>query len=260
MTYKMNYDDGEARQTDLFAVDQQTRPIPENAYRAPRPGFQLPSIIRTGATVLMAGAVFFTAEILLPGNFKPSTLVGTYDARVAAAVKASEAQQQAKFEIYVGQVRLANDQNLERYRTQAQAISGYYTATYDRTKIYATGLTQLQHQYAGVLLQQTRETQSTDMSLVNMAKFLGRVGNIIEPGSGDSALQYADGLSQQLTAELNHAAQSGITVKVDGWDTNLPSPAEVQLALQELKPVPLPPPPQIWEDAPRQDFSKSKAH
>lgn len=45
--------------------------------------FVLPDIAKTATTFVLAGAVFFGAEAMAPGTFKPSTLMGTYDARSA---------------------------------------------------------------------------------------------------------------------------------------------------------------------------------
>lgn len=238
MTYEINYD------APAHGDGADNAPDPSSPRRLrPRRRVEVPSILKTGAAVIFAGGVFFGAEMALPYNWKPSHFTGTYDARVTAAVKAAELQQQAQYEAYAESVRLANAQNLEKYKAASQAVLGYYGATYDRAKVFASAVAQIQSQYVNYRMNQAQTRQGTDNMVINYARMWGRFAELMAPGSGRAALDYADALSEKLDAELTAAARNGQTIGVEGWDTNLPSPQEVQAKLEALKPVPLPEPP-----------------
>lgn len=209
--------------------------------------FVLPDIAKTASTFVLAGAVFFGAEAMAPGAFKPSTLMGTYDARVSSAVKAAELTQQARYEVWLAEAKLSVDQQLEQYRALNQGVLANYQATYDRGRIMAEATARIQSQYVAARMSQTQSTQATDVAIVNWTRFFGRVAETLEPGAGAAALGYADNLSAQLSNELTAAATQGVTIDVEGWDTGLKPVGELQQEFAALKPIVLPPPPALGE-------------
>lgn len=226
---------------DQFAVPAERRFTGEPVRR--RKTFEVPAIVKTGGAIVIAGSIFFGAEALAPANFKPSHLVGSYEAAISEQVKAAELRQQAKFDSYVKQVELANAQNVEQYKANAQAVLAGYNASWDRAKIFADATAKIQTQYVAYRMDQVRNRQSPDIGIANLARLWGRVANVMSPGSGDSAMEYSNRLGAELEAGLTAAAQNGQQISVEGWDTDLPSPAEVEQRLAALKPAPLPPPP-----------------
>ena len=230
----------------------------QSPYRAvlPKRQWVIPSILKTFLTFLIAAALFFGSEIVLPDNFKPSTLVGTYDARLSAAVKAAELQQQVKYDGWAISYKTTYDQNLEQYKAATQGILRNYDASYQLNNTVMTGYIQLHQQYKGVLYSYTQQTQSADMSLSNMSTGWGRILNLLQPGAGDSALEYADTLKSGMKSELRDAAADDFPLELKDWQSKLASPEEVRAQIESVKLLPPPPMPQIGEDAPRQDFSK----
>ncbi len=242
MTYQITYGDDATAQVDVVA---NRRPQPTAINAAPARGFALPSIAKTALIFAAGGGAFFGAEVYAPVAFRPSTVVGTYDARVTAAVKAAELTQQARYESWANQVKLGVEQRAEQFKAFNNAVIARYQATWDRTKIYADATAKIQTQYAAMRMAQTQQAQSTDTGIVNLARLWGRVANTIQPGAGDSALEYARSLSGELSGELTDAATNGVTISVDGWDTGLATVADLQRDLAAIKPVSIPAPPTI---------------
>jgi len=252
---RINYDGDKPTQTDLFEVERQSSQHPKQKAQW---RFAVPSILKTGATFLIAGGLFFGSEIILPDNFKPSTLVSTYDARLAAAVKAAELQQQAEYDGWAVRYKTTYDQNLEQYKAATQGILRNYDASYQLNNTVMTGYIQLHQQYKGVLYSYTQQTQAADMSLSNMSTGWGRILNLLQPGAGDSALHYADTLKSGMRSELREAAADDFPLELKDWQSKLASPEEVRAQIESVKLLPPPPLPRIGEDAPRQDFSQAE--
>ncbi len=237
MPYTMDYSGTEPEQRNLAPREAQT------VHAAPpyptRRRFEVPSIVKTGATFAFAAGLFFSAEALAPPELRPSTWTGTYNARVEAAVKASELNQQAKLSV---------EQQAEQYKALNQGFLAEYQATLDRGKILATATAEIQKQYVGYRMAQTQATQSTDIAISNWTRLWGRFANAMEPGAGDSALAYSQRLGDELSGELTSAAKNGQTISVEGWDTGLASVADLRRQIANLKPITIPPPPRLGEE------------
>ncbi|MPT47983.1 MAG: hypothetical protein E2598_06125 [Sphingobium sp.] len=105
MSYTVDYSGEHPEQTNIASEDYPPQAI--RYIEIPRRGFAIPSIVKTSAAFLMAGGVFFAAEAYAPPQYRPSTIMGTYDARVTAAVKASELQQQVNIELWSASAKIA---------------------------------------------------------------------------------------------------------------------------------------------------------
>ena len=174
--------------------------------------------MKTAATVTVAASIFFGVEMFAPSAFKPSTLVGSYDARIQAAVKAAELQQQSEYDAWLEQVRLVNAQNQENYRAANQAALGYYQASYDRARVYAEATARIQGDLANAQIRLSSQTRGGERGISNFSRTIGQLINVFSPGAGDAAIQYGDDLADSLSADLNAAAMSGATVSIEGWD------------------------------------------
>jgi hypothetical protein len=217
---------------------------------AARRRFRIPSVVKTAALIIICGAAFFGAERYAPVEYRPSTLVGSYEGHVDAAIKAALNEQQARFDAWATEVRTVYANSLDQYRLASQGVLSYYQASYQRTQLYAQATTDLQKMFQGALYQLNMQTRGGDLAAINMAKIFGHIGNALKPGSGDDALRWAQRESQKLARELMAAASSGVTVNVDGWDAGLPAPDEVQKALGRIKALKLPPMPDFREGVP----------
>lgn len=215
-------------------------------YRPSR-GFRVPNILKT-AVVFMSGAtLLFGLEMHAPPGFRPSTFMGTYDARIAAAVKAAELQQQSRFDAWAVQLKLAADQRAEQYKTVAQGVLANYNATYDQAKIYAEATTQMQGRLAASIIAQKQGEHGADIGIINLARMWGQLGGLIDENSAEMALQYADNRSAELSAELIKAAQIGAQADITGWNVNIASPQDVAATLATIKPLEIPPLPSLGE-------------
>lgn len=247
--YAMNYD-GEAAQTRSPAAHNDNDTAPPQIQQPSRPReirFRVPSILKSAAVFMTGAAMLFTWETYAPEGYRISTFMGTYDARIAAAVKAAELQQQSRFDVWAADVKLAADQQAEQYRAATQGVLQNYTATYDRGKIITQAAVELQGRYATTLMNQKTQEQGTDIGIINLVRGFGRVANALEDGAGDNAIDYADNLSKTLQAEITDAARNGAETAVVTWDTGLASPSDVAATLATIKPLRIPPPPSIGE-------------
>ncbi len=245
--------DGSAEQENLPTLPAPATPPaqPPIIYMQP-PWPRVPAAVSFLGSILLAGAAFFGAEYYAPDALKPSTLMGTYDARLTATVRAAELQQQAHYENWAEQVRMAAAQNNQQYQAMAQAVVQHYSATYDRARMYAEATTQLQQAYVQHRVSIARSAQSSDTGLTNFARSLGRIISLFDPELGQGPLDYADSLTEELQGELDDAVRSGVLVEVQGWDTNIPSPEMVRRELDRYRPVQIPPIPPLSDETPHQ--------
>lgn len=248
MNYEMNYSGERPAQTGDYAPSQHYPPRSAADYR-PRRGFAIPSIVKTAATFAVAGGLFFGMEAYGPPEWRPSRFTGTYDAAVHSAVKAAELQQQAKNDAWAASVKVAADQQVEQYKAVTQTVLANYSAAVDRAKIFAEATARIQAQFVAGRIAQAQASQSADQSVINLTRLWGRFANAIEPGAGDSALEYSKKLSGQLSDELTDAAANGQTISIEGWNTGLPSLQEQQALIASIKPMTIPPPPRFGDHA-----------
>jgi hypothetical protein len=244
VTYSINYAGDAPTQDGAPAPEEQ--PGRKDAKRYPRPRRRfVPSVLKTGVTFLTAAGLFFGAEAFAPPALRPSTLMGTYEARVTAAVKSAELTQQGRYEDWAAEVRVRVAQQSEQFRAINQSVIARYQATFDRGRMLAEATARIQSQYVAARMAQVQGMQSTDMAVVNMARLFGRVANIVDRGSGDEAMAYAGNLGSELSRELTQAATQGVTISVEGWDTGLASVEDLRRDIEALRPITIPPPPRL---------------
>ena len=246
--YQIEYDDAGSRQagasSNLPAV---SRPRNIEVMDEPRRRFRIPSILKTASVFALGALALAGAEKYVPDTWRPSTIVGTYDARVASAVKAAELNQQALLDAWAAQARIATEQNAEQYRAAMAAINTNYQAVYDRAKIYAEAATRIQGEYARMRMSQENAQSGAETGIINLVRMIGHGANALEAGSGNDALAYSDAMSRDLSNRMTAAAVEGSSINVTGWDTGLPSPETVRAEIARLRPVPIPPPPVLSE-------------
>lgn len=246
--YQIEYDDAGSRQADTTSnLPVVSRPRHVEVLDEPRRRFRIPSILKTASVFALGALALAGAEKYAPDTWRPSTIVGTYDARVASAVKAAELNQQAQLDAWAAQVRVATEQNAEQYRTAMAATNANYQAVYDRAKIYAEAATRIQGEYVRMRMSQVNAQSGAETGIVNLVRLIGHGANALEAGSGNDALAYSDAMSRDLANRMTVATMEGSRIDVTGWDTGLPSPESVRAEIGRFRPVPIPPPPVLSE-------------
>ena len=231
------------------------RPEP---YRRP---FRLPAIVNTGLTIVFAAACFFGLERGAPHDFKPSTLVGGFESSVGAQMAAAELEQKARFAAYEGEMKLAVETQAKQNEMMQQAILQHYVAVYDRAKTMTEAANTYQGKYLDARIRQVDAVQSTDTGVVSISRLIGRGLNLLDPGAGDEALQYADNLTEGLEAGLTQAAQEGVQVDLSDWDYGIPPPSEIKAQLASVPKIKLPKPPSLalhYQSTPKPSESKAR--
>lgn len=246
--YQIEYDEGGSRQasapSNLPAV---SRPRHVEVIDEPRRGLRIPSILKTASVFALGALTLTVAEKYAPDEWRPSTIVGTYDARITATVKAAELNQQAQFDAWAAEARIATEQNAEAYRAMMNAMIANYQASYDRGRIYAEAATRMQGQYATMRMNQVNAQSGSETGIINLVRMFGHGANALEAGSGNDALAYSDAMSRDLSNRMTQAAMEGARIDVTGWDTGLPSPDTVRADLARFAPRQIPPPPVLSE-------------
>lgn len=246
--YQIEYDDAGSRQAEAPSnLPAVSRPRNVEVIDEPRRRFRIPSILKTASVFALGALALAGAEKYAPDTWRPSTIVGTYDARVASAVKAAELNQQAQLDAWAAQARIATEQNAEQYRAAMAATNANYQAVYDRAKIYAEAATRIQGEYARMRMSQANAQSGAETGIINLVRMIGHGANALEAGSGNDALAYSDAMSRDLSNRMTAAAVEGSSINVTGWDTGIPSPETVRAEIARFRPVPIPPPPVLSE-------------
>lgn len=247
--YQIDYDDdGGARQArSLENLPVQSRPRYVEVIDEPRRRFQIPSILKTASVFALGMLALASAEKYAPDTWRPSTIIGTYDARIASAVKAAELNQQGRLDAWAAEARVSSEQNAEAYRAAMTATNNNYQALYQRAQVYAQAATQMQGEYARMRMNQANAQSSSETGIINLVRLFGHGANALENGAGNDALAYSDAMSRDLSNRMTQAAMEGARIDVTGWDTGIPSPESVRAELARYQPVPIPPPPVLSE-------------
>jgi hypothetical protein len=221
-------------------------PQPPYGYPPYKEPFRVPAVVNTVFSIALAAALFFGAQRYAPHDLKPSTMVGGFEAEVGAQMKAAELNEQARFASWEAEVKVAVETQAKQNEMMLQGILQNYQAVYDRAKIMAEAANNYQGKYLDARIAQTTAVQSTETGLVSISKLIGLGFNLIEPGSGDAALEYAENLNVGLVAGLTQAAQEGVRVDLTtDWNIGLPPPSEVQAMVASVRPVQIPKPPTL---------------
>lgn len=210
-----------------------------------RPPLRLPAIANTAMTILAAGVLFFGAERFAPHAYKPSTLLGSYEATVNEQLKAAELNEAARFAEYEATLKLAVDTQAKQTEMLLQAILKNYEALYDRNKLIAETAMRMQSQYYASRVELQKELQSGSVAVVTGATLLGQILNGVAPGSGDNALRYADAVSKDVVGRFEEAARSGAQFKLNDWDLRTVPPEAVKQQILSLPSLRIPEPPPL---------------
>lgn len=216
-------------------------PYPQ-PYREP---LRIPAIVNTGLTIVFAAAVFFGAERYAPQPYRPSTLVGGYEAEIGSQVAAAQNAERARFEAYQAEVKVAAETQVKETEKLLESILQYYQALHERGRIMAQAASDMQGRYVTERMSQKKDVQSSDMAIISLATLIGRGLNIVEPGMGDDALAYAEQLEQGVVQGLTEAAQEGARADLHDWDLGVPQPAEVARLIARVPVMEIPEPPPL---------------
>jgi hypothetical protein len=256
MSHEYEVEYGQDGKAQINRVPQQSqRPMPQDQggyHQQPQYGyppykepFRLPAVVNTILSIGFAAALFFGMEKYAPHDLKPSTTVGAYEASIGQQLKAAELNEQARLSQYEAEVKVAVETQAKQNEMMLQAILQHYIATYERAKTMTEAANNYQGKYLDATISQTAGVQSSDVGIVSIATLAGRGLNLIEPDSGNAALQYAEKINEGLRKGLNEAATQAVRVDLTGWSYGLPPPSEVQAMIASVRPVQIPKPPTL---------------
>ncbi|MCW2368826.1 hypothetical protein [Sphingobium sp. B11D3D] len=245
--YSMNYEGAAAQASAPQEVLPPLTPMPHYYMAPPKRGIS--AVLMAFVASVGTLGVVISLEMAAPTDWKPSSVFGSYNGRLAAEIKAHDLETQAEYQNWAQGVQLSVNQQVDAYRTKIQAVGGHYQAAMERAQMFAGSTARMQEAYLQQKMGQVIAQQGGDYTVINMARILGDLFSIGDEQTGRQIHAYADNISDRLNRELNQAVQSGVLIKVDGWDTNLPSPYEVQAELANVPPIQLPPLPRMSRDA-----------
>ena len=102
--YQMEYEDNGSGEQVNGQMPVVVRPRHVEVME-PREGFRIPSLLKTASAFALGLLALGGLEKYGPEEIRPSTIMGTYDARVTSAVKAAELNQQARFDAWAAEVK-----------------------------------------------------------------------------------------------------------------------------------------------------------
>lgn len=244
--YSIDYQNGGAKSS---APAQEILPasMPPHFITAPRRG--LSAVVQGFFVAAGTLALVVGLEIAAPLDWKPSSVFGSYNGRLAAEIKAHDLETHAQYESWAQGVQLSVNQQMDSYRAKVQSVAGHYQSAMERAQMFAGSTARMQESYLQQRMGQVMAQQAGDMAVVNMSRMLGDLVSPFDPASGEKVHTYANDINTRLKKELDDAINSGVVVKVEGWDINLPSPDEVRAELSDLPPIQLPPLPRLSRDA-----------
>lgn len=245
---KISYEENGTAQQDVLPPVPAYQPLPPVV--PPRPRKLVSAGMNMMVGVLLAGCALFGAETLAPADYKPSAIMGGYQGRLAAEVRARELETQARYDAWIQQAQVSIAQQQAGYQGQVQAIIANYQAAYDRARVFSDATARIQQDYVHLTMAQKQQQQAGSTMVVSWAQMLADILRPIDAAVSDMVDSYADDVSARLRGKLDASIEKGITIDVAGWNTGLPSPDQVRAEIGGIKPIVIPPPPHISRDAP----------
>lgn len=251
--YSISYDENGGTRQDAFPPLAAYQPQPPVA---PARGRKLVSAgVGMMFGVVMSGAVLFGAETLAPPDYKPSAIMGGYQGRLQAEIRARELEIQAVYDAWAQEVQVSVAQQQAGYQGEVQAVLANYQAAYERARVFSEATARIQQDYVRMTMEQRQRQQQGSSSVVSWAQMFADVLRPFDPYTSDKIDAYADDVSGRLRGKLDASIQQGATIDVAGWNTGLPSPQDVQAVLNSIQPIVIPPPPHISRDQPEEPRS-----
>ncbi|NJS14842.1 MAG: hypothetical protein HC788_09800 [Sphingopyxis sp.] len=142
-------------------------------------------------------------------------------------------------------MKIAAETQVKETEKLLESILQYYQALHERGRIMAQAASDMQGRYVAERMSQAGQIQSADMGIISLSTLIGRGLNIVEPGMGDDALAYAEGLEQGVVKGLTEAAQEGARVDLHDWDLGVPEPTEVARLVARVPVMDIPKPPNL---------------
>ncbi len=243
--YKLDYDDGAARQVGTEVVHA-AAPRVESKQRKRK--FRIPAAANTAITVIICGGIFFAAVRFAPEGYRPQDFTGEYIGDVAGEVKENEGAVDAEVQAYVNGLRAAYEQRNAQY---ARIVEGYleaYKAAVAVNQLQLDAANRLRGAYVERQMSQSAQASGTNVGIANMAELVGNVQNWLEPGSGDTALAEAERQRGIASGRLEDAALASANVDLTGYVNALPSEDALRQRIDALPPIDLPPPPRFMRE------------
>lgn len=248
---------------DDFVADD-TPPVTSGRSRAQMPKLEtlpdiysfpqkkrLPPMVVAGIGFAAATALLLGAQRFLPHPYKPSDWMGGYTSAMTEARKEGELAAQIRYDAQLRQVEVQYQTQLkeiesaatawqEQYKTALTGYVEHYRAVWNRANIYAQATADIQKQYAAARMELAGRTVRGQVNMANRATEFGLWIGLINPDLERQVNNYASRVRQQAFAELDAAAQGGVTISIDGWNDGLVDPQTVANDIERLQPFSAP--------------------
>ena len=194
--------------------------------------------------MLLTALVFLGAEKYAPLDFKPSHVIGSYEASideaVADATKGIETQYQAQIEQYQAQTRTYIEQSNNAQKAKIDAILQYYSAAYQRNQVVTQAYLQANNNFTDRMMNVAERLHATDVGVGSGAIALGHFIDAFEPGSGSKFTQYGVDAGEMAAETLLKFAEESRAEPIAEIDEALMSPEDVLASVNDIETPELP--------------------
>lgn len=245
--YEMDYDADGNRQALLPYRDPLPPIVDDRQFRKAR-GSVLGGMVSASIMFLLLVLAVILLEVFAGPQLRPSSFLAMFHGRQIAENKAYELETQAQYDAWAREVEARTNQIIEQYRAKTQAMQMNYQAVYERARVYSAATAEMQKDYVHQTMTQTRAQTTGSEQLANWANFFADIFRPVDPQLSENLETYSQGVSDRLRAKLDESVSKGVTIDVEGWDTGLPTPDQINQTYSDIKPLEMPPLPRMSRD------------
>ena len=210
----------------------------------PPPKPPMPPFMVSAISMAFIAVLFVGAEKYAPLDFKPSHVIGSYEASideaVADATKGIETQYQAQIEQYQAQTRTYIEQSNNTQKAKIDAILQYYSAAYQRNQVVTQAYLQANNSFTERMMNVAERLHAADVGVGSGAIALGHFIDAFEPGSGSKFTQYGVDAGDMAAETLRKFAEESRVQPIAEIDETLMSPEEVLASVNDIETPELP--------------------
>ena len=231
---KIEYNDQKS-EPSLDAKPEHSRASPAKLERYLRVSSLMPAAFRFALTGIFFLVLFCAWEKCAPREFTASYVIGRMEKEVSLAYADGQLEAKADYEEYFKTLELATLQGVEKYKGTALMVADNYRATYQQAQVYAAALAEMQKNFAQMKMQMMASMSGGDTTIVNIGRLVEVFGTVTgDYQLADQAREVTESVKRQVMDSMDQLMKVMPSVTVNGWNTTVKSPEEIEAALDNV--------------------------